>query len=87
MVLSFGHSKGLYILNTAGEKVSAGVNYLYVAGTDGIFHPALSEIIGGKLHVWSPDVTAPVQVKYCTEDYCKGNLYNGAGLPAYPFAH
>ena len=85
MVLSFGHSKGLYVLNAAGEKVTAGVNYLYVAGTDGIFHPALSEIIGGKLHVWSPDVPAPAQVKYCTEDYCKGNLYNGAGLPAYPF--
>lgn len=87
MVLSFGHSKGLYVLNAAGEKVSAGVNYLYVAGTDGNFHPALSEIIGGKLHVWSPDVPAPAQVKYCTEDYCKGNLYNGAGLPAYPFVH
>jgi hypothetical protein len=85
LVLSFKNSKGLHILNGSGEKVSAGVNYLYVAGADGVFHPALSEIIGGKLHVWSPSVPTPVKVKYCTEDYCKGSLYNSADLPAYPF--
>ena len=83
--LTFKYGKGLHIVNNTGEKVSAGLNYLYVAGADGQFHPALSKIENGKLIAWSPEVSTPIQVKYCTEDYCKGNLYNEAGLPGYPF--
>ena len=83
--ISFKYGKGLHIVNNAGEKDLEGTNYLHIAGPDGVFHPALSQINNGKLIVWSIEVTDPVQVKYCTEDYCKGNLYNGAGLPAYPF--
>ena len=45
----------------------------------------VSRIEKGKLTVWHPDVKEPVKVKYCIEDYCKGNIYNGAGQPAYPF--
>ena len=83
--ITFKYGKGLHIVNNAGEKVSAGLNYLYVAGADGEFHPALSKIENNRLVVWSPEVSAPVQAKYCTEDYCKGSLYNEAGLPGYPF--
>ena len=85
MELTFKYGKGLHIVNSAGEKVSSGLNYLYVAGIDGVFHPALSKIENNRLVVWSPEVSAPTRVKYCTEDYCKGNLYNEADLPGYPF--
>ena len=83
--ISFKYGKGLHIVNNAGEKVLGGINYLHIAGPDGVFHPALSKIEDNRLVVWSPEVSAPVQVKYCTEDYCKGSLYNEAGLPGYPF--
>ena len=86
--ISFNHADGLYIgdMQNNGVIVAGGsVNYLHVAGEDGVFHPAHGEILNGKLIVWSPSVPEPAQVKYCTEDYCKGSLYNAAGLPAFPF--
>lgn len=90
-VLTFHNGKGLHFANilpdgsiTPAPKGEM-ARYLHIAGADGIFHPALSRIENDRLIVWSPDVPAPTKVKYCTEDYCKGNIYNGAGLPAYPF--
>lgn len=91
-IITFRNSKGLHLGNIlpdnsvepAGPQEMA--RYLHIAGADGVFHPALSRIEGEKLVVWSPEVPKPAKVKYCQEDYCKGNIYNGAGLPAYPFA-
>ena len=79
MVLSFKNAKGLYI------KGDSGVRYLHIAGADGVYYPAQSKIERGKLVAWSPSVPKPVHIKYCTEDYCRGTIYNSAGLPAYPF--
>jgi hypothetical protein len=78
MEITFDHALGLKI---QGDNAS----YLYIAGNDNIFHQALSKIENGKLIVWSDDVENPVHIKYCTDKYCKGNIYNEAGLPAYPF--
>jgi hypothetical protein len=78
MEITFDHALGLKI---QGDNAS----YLYIAGNDNIFHKALSKIENGKLIVWSDDVENPVHIKYCTDKYCKGNIYNEAGLPAYPF--
>ena len=77
--ITFKYAKGL---NIKGKNA----NYLYIAGQDNIYHKALSKIENGKLVVWNSAVENPVYVKYCTDKYCKGNIYNGAGLPAYPFA-
>jgi hypothetical protein len=85
LVVEFGHAKGLHVVTASGEKKDEGAAYLHVAGADGKFYPAFSRIEKGKLVVWHPDIEAPVKVKYCIEDYCKGNIYNGAGQPAYPF--
>ena len=85
LVVEFDHAKGLHVVLPSGEKSSEGAAYLHVAGADGVFYPAFSKIKGEKLIVWHPDVKMPVKVKYCTDDYCKGNIYNGAGQPAYPF--
>ena len=85
LVVRFDHAKGLHALLPSGERSSVGVAYIHVAGSDGVYYPAFSRIEAGSLIVWHPDVKKPVKVKYCTEDYCKGNIYNGAGQPAYPF--
>lgn len=92
-IISFHNGEGLHfgdILpdgSIAPAPTGAMARYLYIAGADGEFHPALSRIENDRLIVWSPAVPAPAAVKYChTLDYCKGNIYNGAGLPAYPFA-
>jgi hypothetical protein len=87
LVVEFDNAKGLHVALPSGEKSSEGAAYLHVAGADGKFYPAFSRIEKGKLVVWHPEVTQPVKVKYCTEDYCKGNIYNGAGVPAYPFEY
>lgn len=92
-IISFHNAGGLHFadilpdgsLSPAGADAMA--RYLYIAGADGVFHPALSRIENDRLIVWSPAVPAPAAVKYCHGlDYCKGSIYNGAGLPAYPFA-
>lgn len=90
--ITFQNGKGLHFANllpdnsVAAAEPAAMARYLHIAGENGVFHPALSRIENGRLIVWNPAVAVPVHVKYCTEDYCKGNIYNGAGLPAYPFA-
>jgi len=43
-------------------------------------------IDGNTVVVRSPDVPAPVSVRYAWDSYPYGsNLYNSAGLPAVPF--
>ena len=85
LFVEFSHAKGMHVATPSGEKMNGGAAYLHVAGADGKYYPAFSRIEKGKLTVWHPDVKEPVKVKYCIEDYCKGNIYNGAGQPAYPF--
>ncbi len=90
-VITFHNGEGLHFGNILPDgsivpaKAGEMARYLHIAGADGAFHPALSKIENNRLIVWNPAVPAPAKVKYCTEDYCKGNIYNGAGLPAYPF--
>ena len=57
-----------------------------IAGKDGKFLPATARIDKDTLLVSSPNVAAPVAVRYAWENYPDGcNLYNGEGLPAAPF--
>ncbi len=57
-----------------------------IAGADKKFMPAEAKIDGDSVVVNSPDVSAPVAVRYAWADYPAGcNLYNAAGLPAPPF--
>lgn len=77
IIISFKEADGLY-----SKEV---IRYLHISGKDGVWYPACSKIEGNKLIVWHPQISNPTSVKYCSEDYCKGEIYNGAGLPAYPF--
>ena len=56
-----------------------------VAGSDKVFRPAIAEIKGGRIEVYSPDVAEPVAVRYAWKDFCRVNLINADGLPAVPF--
>jgi len=68
-------------LTAAGKPLQS----FEVAGADRQFHPAGAVIAGDTLLVQSPQVTAPVAVRYAWRNAPDANLYNGAGLPACPF--
>jgi sialate O-acetylesterase len=56
-----------------------------IAGTDHIFHWAEARIEGDTVIVSSPEVKAPVAVRYAWAGSPDCNLYNKEGLPASPF--
>jgi sialate O-acetylesterase len=58
---------------------------LEIAGEDKVFHAATGRIDRDILIVSSPQVKAPVAVRYAWSNAPAANLYNGAGLPAVPF--
>ena len=67
---------------------SAHVHGFQIAGADGKFVPAEAKIVGDSVVVSSPEVAAPVSVRYAWDNYPANggpNLYNAAGLPAAPF--
>jgi len=56
-----------------------------VAGSDRKFHWASAFIEGDSVLVSSPEVAAPVAVRYAWGDSPECNLFNAEGLPASPF--
>jgi len=57
-----------------------------LAGKDGKFVWAQTKLEGNTVIVWSPEITAPVRVRYAWADNPDNpNLYNREGLPASPF--
>lgn len=56
-----------------------------IAGSDGNFVPATAEIKGKTIVVYSPEVQAPVAVRYGWVNTPDVNLYNEKELPASPF--
>ncbi|MBS1803174.1 MAG: sialate O-acetylesterase [Acidobacteria bacterium] len=74
----FDHAKGL--------KVKGGaVTGFEVAGRDGKYVPATATIDGNTVIASSPDVPAPVNVRYGWANSPQCNLFNGEDLPASPF--
>ena len=80
LVLEFDYAEG-GLSTSDGEPVKA----FEVAGSDKVFRPAVAEIKGGRIEVYSPDVADPVAVRYAWKNYCRVNLVNSDGLPAVPF--
>ena len=56
-----------------------------VAGSDKIWKPAAARLEGTEVIVSSPEVSAPVAVRYAWAENPDCNLVNGAGLPATSF--
>ncbi len=59
---------------------------LQIAGTDRIFHPAVSKLKNNILTVSAPEVKIPEAVRYCFDDASEGTLFNSYGLPVLPFS-
>jgi sialate O-acetylesterase len=75
----FRHAGGGLVLDT-----SKGSSFL-IAGLDGQFKPATAALDGGTIVVSSPEVPAPVAVRYAWQDDPATSLRNVEGLPASPF--
>ena len=56
-----------------------------IAGEDKVFYPAKAWISRSKVHVKSEQVKKPVAVRYAFENYVKGDLFGGNGLPVSSF--
>jgi sialate O-acetylesterase len=76
--LNFDHAQGLM---AKGDKLTG----FAIAGADKKFVWADARIEGNSIVVSSPQVAAPVAVRYAWGNNPAANLYNGAGLPASPF--
>ena len=61
------------------------VSHLMLAGEDGLFHPAAGVIRNDKLFVTSPEVSAPVRLRFGWDKLADPNLVNRAGVPVAPF--
>ena len=73
--------------HAAGLMAKGGpLKWFQIAGADQKFVDADAKIVGDSVVVSSPQVSAPVAVRYAWDNYPDtANLYNGAGLQAAPF--
>jgi sialate O-acetylesterase len=77
--VKFTHASGL---TAKGDSLK----WFQIAGGDQKFVDADAKIEGDSVVVSSPQVSAPVAVRYAWDNYPDtANLYNGAGLQAAPF--
>jgi sialate O-acetylesterase len=76
-------------LHLGGGLVAKGgepLKWFVIAGADKNFVSAEAKIDGDTVVVSSPDVAAPVAVRYAWVNFPDGcNLFNAAGLPAAQF--
>jgi sialate O-acetylesterase len=61
------------------------LTHFQVAGVERVFHDAQAKIEGATIVVSSPDVPAPIEVRYGWGTIDEPNLMNSAGLPASSF--
>ncbi len=78
--LSFEHASGGLVPKDGGR-----LKGFAIAGEDGRFVWADTDVEGKQVVVSSPEVKRPVAVRYAWADNPEANLYNRAGLPASPF--
>jgi sialate O-acetylesterase len=79
MIITFDYADGL--------KAKAGeLEGFAIAGADGKFVWANAKIEDGKVIVWHDKIAEPKTVHYAFAGNPKGNLVNGAGIPASPFS-
>ena len=79
VILSFKHV-GQGLLAKDGD-----LKGFTIAGADSQFVPAEAKIVGDTVVVSSPNVSAPVAVRYAWSNIPDVNLFNKDGLPASPF--
>ncbi len=80
LTLSFTHTDG-GLVSRSGPDLTG----FEIAGSDGVFVPARARLSKDTVVVSSPKVPAPAAVRYAWSGFPACSLYNGAGLPAFPF--
>jgi len=82
-----GSALRLYFEHGAGLTSRDGrpLDWFELAGTDGVFHPAVARIDGEALVLFSLDAPTPTRARFAWDELAEPNLVNGAGLPASPF--
>ena len=80
LTLSFTHTEG-GLVSRSGSDLTG----FQIAGSDGVFFTASAHLVKDTVVVSSPKVPAPVAVRYAWSGFPACSLYNGAGLPAFPF--
>jgi len=81
VVLSFdpgGEAQGLVLKNGA-------TNGFELAGAEGVYVPAVAEVMGDNVVLSAPGIVEPKAVRYAWYDDPPVSLFNTAGLPAAPF--
>ena len=77
--VNFSHADGLVARD-------GNLKWFSIAGADGKFSPAETKIDGSTVLVSSPEISAPVAVRYAWVNFPDGgHLYNSAGLPTAQF--
>jgi sialate O-acetylesterase len=79
IIVTLSHADGLK------TRDGGAVKGMQLAGADKQWKPAAAKIDGTKLIVSSPEVPAPVALRYAWLDNPETNLVNAADLPASPF--
>lgn len=79
IALTFAHADGLHTRDNLPPTE------FVIAGADRVFHPAIATIKEHTITLTSPDVPAPVAVRFAWHETARPNLVNRAGLPAAPF--
>jgi sialate O-acetylesterase len=78
--VKFTHAAGLK------SKDGGPLKWFQIAGADQKFVDADAKIVGDSVVVSSPQVSAPLAVRYAWDNFPNtANLSNGAGLQAAPF--
>jgi sialate O-acetylesterase len=77
--LTFEHAEGLH--TTDGQPPLA----FDIATEDGPFRRAKAMLKNGQVILWHPEIKRPAHVRYAWGEAPEVNLFNGEGLPAYPF--
>ncbi|OWK37618.1 sialate O-acetylesterase [Fimbriiglobus ruber] len=80
LVVTFDHADGG--LKTRADEPATGFE---VAGPDGAFRPAEVALAGDTVSLSVGGLDAPTAARYGWQPYSRGNLTNGAGLPASTF--
>ena len=81
----FENGKALVRFEAEGGLILKNNGGFQVAGEDRAFSPASAVVVGDTLEVSSPSVPKPVAVRYAFLNGPETSLFNGEGLPAFPF--
>lgn len=77
--ISFDYAEGMHASDNKLLKT------FEIAETEGVYYPAVAEIMGDQIKVYSKEVKNPCYVRYGWQPFTRANLVNGAGLPASTF--